>query len=227
MQRRKFGMDRENSTVEAEEIRAFHKELWDKYLEGRGTRDNQNFVEFRDAVAQLLEQGYRLSEVALMFGYTRERMRQLVVNLWQLRESFPPGSRRPQLRLFNWETSRFEAKTYKEAFHLELDISIAAKISTLREELKALIVELTEELGRPPTLTELGVARGYTQRVGYNAIPYRLGAHQGLEKQTPCRNRGLEILDTLYAELGLKRTSGRSVAKLSSPRHAKWGRLDR
>lgn len=68
---------------EAREIRRFHAKLWKqlgtRHL-GRG-RVEDYIPGFRDSLANLIEQGYNLTEIGMMLGLTRERIRQFAVRL--------------------------------------------------------------------------------------------------------------------------------------------------
>ena len=172
-------------------------------------RDGQHIKEipgFREALVELATDGWPLAHIGLMFGVTRERVRQWYRDLG-LRSSSRGMLKTPARRIWSWEHQRFipiDIKEYKSRQN-HRDRRTAHRFSpekwrARQEELATRLAALAKTLGRVPTTEDItrawgcsfhGVlARGWPDRWGsYRDRMQQWYAMAGLEALGPGKGR--------------------------------------
>lgn len=77
---KRYGLNSNWNPKDREEIRKYHKKLWGRWKKENGVGKLDSLVEkipgFLDSLEQLHLYGYSLTDIGVMFGLTRERVRQ-------------------------------------------------------------------------------------------------------------------------------------------------------
>ena len=160
------------------EIRAFNRSFW---VGGSSPATD------RDIVALIKDHEYGCTDIAMMYGLSRERIRQIAVrNGLKTRGSLP--------RLWDAALSRFRAMTREEwrtRNRLQHKARMQQRLANRREPERRRHVEaaqrLAKELGRVPSLPEIALAIGkpvshMIQYWGYSSC--KVGEHTGRQATT-------------------------------------------
>lgn len=197
---------------DAAEIRAFHRPLWEQ------ARQMFLQTEINRSLQSLAEQGYALEDIGLMFGVTRERVRQWMVRAGVTQRTVSRGTSRGTGHRRVWddlhnqfvpaqslEKTRRERAYRRQQRQAQRRQALERRRQTMVECLKSLAADLR----RTPTLAEFTLrygGRGGTQAGQYisswwgMAYPIARG-----------RARHADISAELYRLAGLKtRATGAS-----------------
>lgn len=194
------------SVVNAKEIRAFHRPFYNKW------RAQHGIEAMREPLSLLLDQGYTMTDISVMLGISRERVRQFVAR-WNLSVFSKHITAR---RIWDDETNRFHPVS--EAKYQELHKQQHRKrLTTWRHNRQKRMVnrlkKLAAGLDRTPTLGEFAVA-WFGRKLTDNALsPMICGAWSRSGGESAAT-----ITKTLYSKAGL------TVRSTGSPGHltSKW-----
>jgi hypothetical protein len=199
--------------VEARRISRFHRQIWDKVRFESGVQN----VFMRDSLQRLFEQGYCRTEVAIMFGVSRERVRQWAVG-FGINEVAPYGTR---MRIWDDTINQFRPVRPIEFDRHRAKLATARRQKAQhqrREDFTAAMVEKIRTFyqthNRTPLLSEVCALAGVDsvahlcQKVGYSTNGRRHQAYASYR----------DVTAILYTRAGLRvRPRGATGHRKGSP----------
>lgn len=206
------------TATDSAEVRAFHRPFYDEWRRRHRTED------LRNGIASLLEEhGYTMTDVSVMLGLTRERVRQFVAR-WGL----VVGSKyTTAYRVWDDEANRFRPVAVAEYQRVERQKRTQARARWRRDRQRAMadrLWALAGELGYTPTVGEFATA-WFGREMPSNFIGPSV--HEAWDTQR--RTTAAASTKALYEAAGLTvRASGSPGHRNTSPtRPVSQGERDR
>jgi len=151
--------------AERQEVRRHNARLWARVKREHGSVRVLDIPGFRECIEEMHGAGYSTTDISAVFGFTRERGRQVV------RAAGLSATKGAKLRFWSDKKNRFVTTKARPADLLREASKLRAaarrregrrRREARRPALAARVRELAEQLGRPPKVREVVEATGLT-----------------------------------------------------------------
>jgi hypothetical protein len=204
------------------EVAAFNRPIWQlmKKRKGWDKIPNRDIPGFYECLQEMYDGGYSFSDIAIVFGYSREYIRQL----FRAGDGLVATEAGALLRLWDDDLERFVPCTREDCEQRQRDI-VRKRRAIRRAEIRAYAVDelrtLHFELGRQPTINEFG------ERLGFKSAGGCASMIRSMWDGGRAQLSYAETLDEIYECAGIERQNmvgktEKSVGAMMQGRLKRW-----